>query len=141
MSSLLIKTAGLAGAGALVLMTGAAAPDQDFVRNTDASGKTCFHVRDVEGYSPAHVADRDGVNIRLKNRDVFQLEFFAPCNEARLATRIRIQANSAADYVCSGSDATLVVVNESGSTQQCVISGLRKLDKAQVAALPDNEQP
>ncbi len=141
MSSLLKKGASFLGAGALLVLSGAAGPDQDFVRNTDATGKQCFHVRDVEGYSPAKIGEREGVNLRLKNRDVYQLEFFSPCQDAKTATRIRIQSNSAADYVCSGSDTTLVAVSDSGQAQQCGVSGLRKLTKDQVAALPDNEQP
>jgi hypothetical protein len=141
MSSVVKKAAGFAGAAALLVLSGAAGPDQDFVRNTDASAQTCFHIRDVEGYSPAKIADREGVNLRLKNQDVFQMEFIEPCQDAKLATRIKIQSNSVTDYVCSGADASLVVRNESGTTSQCRISGLRKLSKAQVSALPENEQP
>jgi len=141
MSSLLKRGAFIAGAGALVVLSGAAAPDEGFVRNTETSPQTCFHIRDVEGYSPAKIGDREGVNLRLKNNDVFQVEFIEPCEDAKLAVHIKLQSNSVTDYVCSGGDTTLVVKNESGTSQTCHISGLRKLTKAQITALQENEKP
>ncbi len=141
MSSPLRNFAILSGMGAVLVLAGAASPDPSFTRNTESAARTCFHIRDVEGYSPAKIGERDGVNLRIKNQDVFQVEFVAPCPEAGTAARVKLTSNSATDFVCTGADATLVAFAESGPTRQCAISGLRKLDKGQVAALPENELP
>ncbi len=141
MSSVLKNCAIIAGMGAVLVISGAASTDQKFTPNTSASTQSCFHIRDVEGYSPAMIAGHEGVNLRIKTRDVYQMEFVGPCPEAKTASRIRLQANGATDFVCSGADASLVAISEIGPPRMCAINGMRKLDANQVASLPENEVP
>ena len=142
MSSLTKKAAIVLGASALLIMVGAQSSGPDLTRNTEAGGKTCFRIRDVEGYSPTKIDGRDGVNLRMSDRNVvFQLEFNGPCPEARTASRLKLKSNLVTDYICSGSDTRLHTVDEDGHTQQCAVSGLRKLTRDQISALGEEEKP
>ena len=121
-------------------VSAAAQDNSAFVRNTDASGRTCFRADRVEGFAATRFSDdHDGVNLRVRN-EVYQMKFATPCPTIRDATRIALDSREPV-YVCNGADADIVTYSGIQSPQRCRVIGLRKIEPAEVASLPANEKP
>lgn len=134
------KAAAATTLAALAVIGGSAVADEEFVNNASANAGACFMVRDVDGYSPTKIGDRDGVNLKV-GRDVYQMEFSGACPGAGESMQIRLQSTLPTGYVCSGADAHLTTFSVVAPAAQCQVSGLRKLTEAQVAALPSSQRP
>ena len=139
----LSRKAGLTAAAIALLgfsVSAAAQDDSRFVRNTDASGRTCFRVDRVDGFAAVKFDEGfEGVNLRVR-RDVYQLKFATPCPTIRDATRIALDSREPA-YICNGADADIVTYSSIQSPQRCKVIGLRKIEPAEVASLPAKERP
>ncbi len=137
------RKAGLTAAAIALMGFTVSATAQDnsaFVRNTDASGKACFRVDRVDGFASVKFSEGwDGVNLRVRN-DIYQMKFASPCPTIRDATRIAIDSREP-QYVCNGADADIVTYSNIQAPQRCRVSGLRKVEPAEVASLPAKERP
>lgn len=136
-----IRTLALIGAGVLAIAAGAAAAQQDFVRNTETDNRACFETRKMEGYAPGQVGNRDAINIRVSLDGVYQLEFSTICPGLREATGVAIRTKNGSRLLCTGGEAELAVRGALGGPTTCTVSGVRKLTDAEVAALPSPSRP
>jgi hypothetical protein len=109
------------------------------------SARTCFHVRDVDGVSVASpIGDKkqDGVNIRLNNRDVYQIALSGPCYTLQHSKQIGIESRSVTGSICDWSDAVVIARDgDTGERQQCWATSLHKLTADEFAAMPVKERP
>ena len=96
----------------------------------------CFYSRNIDGFSPV---DRETVNIRVGVRDVYQLKLLGSSPDIDWTNRIAVVAHGSS-FICSGLDATVVVPSDLGP-QRYPVSSIRKLDPAEIAALPKNQKP
>ena len=139
---LLAVSAGLVAASALVLAGFAPAP-APAAPGGDAPARTCFKVRDVNSVtvaSPIGAEKADGVNLRLNNRDAYQLKALTSCPQLQDSTRIGIEAVHGTE-ICSGPQAKLVMRGKITGAAICQVDTLHKLSAEEVAAMPANERP
>ena len=133
---------------ALVLLTtfglglSAAAQDDDkFIGRTDAQARVCFRPDQVVGFAATKFENgQEGINLRVR-RDVYQMKFAGACPEIRDATQVGVESHQAGGYVCSGADADIIAISKSMGTQRCRVSGMRKIEGDELAALPSKERP
>jgi hypothetical protein len=96
----------------------------------------CFYSRNIDGFQ---AVDRETVNIRVGVRDVYQLKLLGSSPDIDWTNRIAVVSRGGS-FICSGLDATVVVPSNLGP-QRYPVSSIRKLDPAEIAALPKNQKP
>jgi hypothetical protein len=138
-----VSRSGLAVVLTATLGVGLAAAAQDdskFIGRTDAQARVCFRGTDVDGFAAMKFENgQDGVNLRVK-RDVYQMKFVGACPEIRESTKIAIESIQG-PFICSGADADIIAVSRVTGPQRCRVSGMRKVEAAELASLPAKEKP
>src|SRR5262249_34372105 len=103
--------------------------------------RACFWTRSIRSFRGA--ADERTVYVRTSNRDVWALEFLAPCRNATWAHRAQVRSRTGGQ-VCEGrANAVDGHVPGSGSTQRqrCSVSNVRRLTPTEVTGLPPGARP
>lgn len=131
----------LAGAGVAAFAT----PKPAAPPARASAGKLCFRIRDVDGVSVSSpIGDKklDGVNIRLRNRDAYQIALSTICPELQHSLKIGIESRNVTGSICDWSDAIVVAQDrDTGQSHECWASSLHKLTPAELAAIPEQERP
>lgn len=104
---------------------------------TPTAGRQCFYTSRITGFRAA--GDR-AVNLRVSEREVYQVALFSPCPEVRGAERILVDSRAGGSSVCTGLDVEVIVPGAAGP-RRCPASSLRRLAEAEVTALPANQRP
>ena len=129
---------GLAAAMALALTAGAAS----LPVTTAAAPSTpsaCFWGHNVDNFAAG--SDEKTVNLRVGVRDVYQLSLFAPCIDIDWAHHIALRSRGS-DWICEGNNVDAEILSPSAiGHQRCLVTSVRKLSPAEIAALPKSERP
>lgn len=121
-------------------LAAAAQDDSKFIGRTDAQARVCFRGEQVDGFAAMKFENgQEGVNLRVR-RDVYQMKFMGACPEIRESTKIAIESIQG-PYICSGADADIIAVSRITGPQRCRVSGMRKVEAAEIASLPAKEKP
>lgn len=134
----------LAAAALGVVVLGIAAPMAAVAKSPatpEASGpaqpkRQCFWTRQVNNFA---AADDDAVNVRVGVRDVYRMEIFGTCPEIDWTQSIALRSRSGST-ICQGLDAEIIVPSTIGP-QRCAVRNIRKLNEAEIAALPKKARP
>lgn len=117
-------------AGAILGLGGAGpAPDAKPARS-------CFWTQEANGFT---VADDHTVYLRVGLKDVYRLDLFGSCPDARWEQSIALESRPGSS-ICSPMDATLITNGPTGP-QRCPVSKLTKLTPEEAAALPKKHKP
>lgn len=119
-----------AGAGA------ACAPTAPGMAQT-AAARECFFVHEAESFASS---DDRHVYVRTGRDEVFELSTFG-CSNADWTHEIGIAARGGGSSICSSMDAELIVPGLPGDRRTCPVTGVRRLNEAEVAALPEDARP
>lgn len=99
--------------------------------------RECFFANDANSFSPV---DENRVNVRVGAFDVYQLTLFAPCFDIDWSNRIALIARGGSN-ICTGPDSSEIISPTPLGTRRCQVKEVRRLTKADVAALPANQRP
>lgn len=115
-----------------VLLTGglasAAAPTP-----TDINNRACFRASEANGFAPL---GQEGVNVRVRSHEVYQMAFLGPCVAIEESNHIAIRSKTNSPFICTGAEATVF-----SRGQRCEVTSLRKMSQAEASALPVAERP
>ncbi|WP_129792867.1 DUF6491 family protein [Sphingosinicella sp. CPCC 101087] len=117
----------LAGLGTLAACTDAGSPAS---ASAQGEGRQCFRAEQVNGFAPL---DDETVHVNVGANDVYRLDLFGPCPDVDWSLRIGIRSRGGSNWVCTGSDAELIVPSAIGPNR-CQISSIRKLTDEEIRA-------
>jgi Family of unknown function (DUF6491) len=100
--------------------------------------RACFNVRMIDNFN---APDESTVYIRVNVNEVYRLKLFAPCLNVNWDQTIALQNRSGSSWICDPMDAELLVRDPGVGRQRCLVSEMRKLTPAEVAALPKKSRP
>lgn len=112
------------------VMAAATAPAQE---------RACFRVSGIRGQK---IVDRSTVLFRTSvgSQDVFRVDMRNACLSTATSDPLVLIPSGGADVICDRMDLDIKVSTPIGATP-CLIQGMRKLNAAEVAALPSNQRP
>lgn len=99
--------------------------------------RQCFFASTISGFRESAPGQ---VNVRVGAGDVYQLDLATPCGDLRGAEKVLLDSRAAGSSVCEGLDVDLIVPAAAGP-RRCPGRGIRKMDPAEVAALPASQRP
>ena len=103
--------------------TASAAPD---------GSRDCFFSSRISGFKDD---GQDRVLVRIGFQEAYELTLAPGCPPANFATSIGIVARGGSERICPGRPAELLVPRASGTgAQRCLVSDVRKLSAAELAA-------
>src|SRR5262249_4873865 len=102
------------------------------------SGNSCFWPRSIRGFRSV---DNRTVYLRV-SRDVYALEFFAPCLGVDWAQGVGFRSRTGGT-ICEGrgNAVEITVRGRAIGRQRCSVNNIRRLTPDEVAALPPNARP
>lgn len=98
--------------------------------------RQCFWANQVNNFA---AADDKSVNIRVGVKDVYQLEILGSCPDIDWTHKIAIVSRGS-NSICSGLDAEIVAPSPIGP-MRCPVRAVRKLNEAEIKALPRRARP
>jgi hypothetical protein len=103
-----------------------------------APQRTCFRMHDVESHS---IVDNQTIYVSARGRDVYRITTSNNCFAAKSRSDPLITRSSGgSDLICKPIDLDLRV-GGSGGVSPCIVSGITKLNPAEVAAIPKKLRP
>lgn len=106
------------------------------VENAEKPRRQCFWANQVNNFA----AESDEVvNVRVGVRDIYRLELFGTCPEIDWTQEIAIVSRGGST-ICSGLDAEIITPSSIGP-QRCTVRKVRKLNEAEIKALPAKAKP
>ena len=136
----LLILASVIGAAAL---TGAAAPRAASVQGADAAASTsakagqCFMRRDVRNHT---VGDSKTLYLDINGRQVWKVQMSNSCLASAVSSDPLIFRNdTGGQSVCKPIDLDITV--SAAGPSRCIVSSIRRLTDAEVAALPKKMRP
>jgi hypothetical protein len=99
--------------------------------------RQCFFASTISGFRES---GPNQVNFRVGAGDVYQLDLATACGDLRGAEKVLLDSRAAGSSVCEGLDVDLIVPAAAGP-RRCPGRGIRKLNPAEVAALPSAQRP
>lgn len=106
------------------------------VENAEKPRRQCFWANQVNNFA----AESDEVvNVRVGVRDIYRLELFGACPEIDWTQKIAIVSRGGST-ICSGLDAEIITPSSIGP-QRCTVRKVRKLNEAEIKALPAKAKP
>jgi hypothetical protein len=102
-----------------------------------ALGAQCFFGSTISGFKPSGPT---AVNVRSSVAGVYRVELASPCGDLRAVEKLLLDSRRSGISVCPGADVTVIASSPAGP-RSCPGRSIRKLDDAEVAALPAAERP
>lgn len=103
-----------------------------------APARTCFRMHDVENHT---VVDDHTIYVTARGRDVYRITTSNNCFAAKTRSDPLITRSSGgSDLICKPIDLDLKV-GGTGGVSSCIVSGIAKLNPAEVAAIPKKLRP
>ena len=96
-----------------------------------SGGRECLSARNVSGFS---AVDDDTVDVQVGARSYYRLELAGVCPNVNWVNGVALVARGGGSFICRGMDAELVVPNPGLGPQRCLVSSVRRLSDAEVAA-------
>jgi hypothetical protein len=104
----------------------------------DVSSGACFYARDMgEWKSP----DAHTMYVSVNPDRTYEVTFNQPCNALSFLNARLITKFSGPDSVCGPLDWNLRVADRAGNRQSCMVSSMRLMSPAEVAAIPAKYRP
>lgn len=124
---------------ALALTAGAASLPVTTTADPVKPAPACFWARNVDNFAAEN--DERTVNLRVGLHDVYQLKLFAPCQDIDWNQRIALRSRGS-DWICEGDNLDAEIDTHSPiGPQRCPVISVRKLNPAEIAALPKDARP
>jgi hypothetical protein len=101
------------------------------------TGRQCFFVRNIDSFK---VVDNRTVYLRVGVNDIYRIELFDSCPEARFTEGLAIRSRGGGSTICSPLDAELVAPSPTGP-RTCLLNDIRKLTPQEVATLDPKARP
>ena len=114
----------------------AGAPGELAATASAPQARECFFTRNVSGFS---APDDETLYLRVRVRDVYQMQMFSPCPDKDWAQKLAVVSRSGSS-VCRGTDATIISPGPLGE-QRCLVRAVRKLTPSEADALPRGDRP
>jgi hypothetical protein len=102
-----------------------------------AAGEQCFLNRNINGFS---APNDETVYVRVGVKDVWRLDLMSHCTGITFRNSFGLKGSPTGPWICSPLDAT-IVFRQTGMSQRCPVTALRKLTPDEVAALPKKDRP
>ena len=115
--------ASLLAGGALAALIAACAQSPGPGQSAAAGGGQCFYSGNVSGFG---AVDDNTVNVFVGANDVYTLDLLGACPDVDWSMQIGIRATGGSPWVCSGSNAEILVPSPMG-TQNCMVTNIQKL--------------
>lgn len=95
-----------------------------------ARGDQCFNARSVNSFRPA---GRDAVDVEISRNRVYRLSLGGGCLDVDWAQAVALRSRTGA-FVCGAADAELIVPSLAGRPDRCLVTDIRRLSDAEIAA-------
>jgi hypothetical protein len=104
------------------------------------TGHACFWKQDVSNFNAMNDTT---IYVRVGVSQVWELTLFGNCFDLSWLHRIGLQTFGGENSICEGEMPGLNIVTRSVATgpQQCLVTAVRKLGPAEVAAIPKSARP
>ncbi len=116
--------------GATAALAGCAAQPQGPAAG--ASGRQCFHAGSVNDFD---ARGNDVIDVRSGANRYFRLQLFPGCPNTNWTRQVALRTTSGSSWICQGMDAELIVPEPGIGPQRCLVTSVRRLSDAEVAAL------
>ena len=116
--------------GATAALAGCAAQPQGPA--PAASGRQCFHAGSVNDFD---ARGDDVIDVRSGANRYFRLQLFPGCPNTNWTRQVALRTTSGSSWICQGMDAELIVPEPGIGPQRCLVTSVRRLSDAEVAAL------
>ena len=116
--------------GAIAAFAGCA-PQPDSVRHA-SSGRECFHAGSVNDFD---ARGGDVVDVRSGANRYYRLQLFSGCPNLDWTRRVALRTTSGSSWICQGMDAEIIVPEPGIGPQRCLVTSVRRLSDAEIAAL------
>ncbi|HEV2365089.1 MAG TPA: DUF6491 family protein [Caulobacteraceae bacterium] len=123
----------LGGAVLSISLVAASAPAQPKDRQSE-----CFPQREIDSWASQ---DQRTVNLRVGFNRYYQLKLFSPCLDLDFSQAIGMRSRGS-DWICAGENNDVEIFTRSmAGRQRCLVTSVRRLTPAEVAALPRGAKP
>ena len=116
--------------GATAALAGCAPQPQGPAAAT--SGRQCFHAGSVNDFD---ARGNDVIDVRAGANRYFRLQLFPGCPNTNWTRQVALRTTSGSSWICQGLDAELIVPDPGIGPQRCLVTSVRRLSDAEVAAL------
>src|SRR5918993_1010007 len=100
--------------------------------NYALSGRQCFHAGSVNDFD---ARGNDVIDVRSGANRYFRLQLFPGCPNTNWTRQVALRTTSGSSWICQGLDAELIVPEPGIGPQRCLVTSVRRLSDAEVAAL------
>ena len=97
-----------------------------------SSGRQCFHAGSVNDFD---ARGNDVIDVRSGANRYFRLQLFPGCPNTNWTRQVALRTRSGSSWICQGLDAELIVPEPGMGPQRCLVTSVRRLSDAEVAAL------
>ena len=97
-----------------------------------SSGRQCFHAGSVNDFD---ARGDDVIDVRSGANRYFRLQLFPGCPNTNWTRQVALRTTSGSSWICQGFDAELIVPEPGIGPQRCLVTSVRRLSEAEVAAL------
>ena len=123
-------------AGAFAALIGCA--QQPRGPNYASSDRQCFHAGSVNDFD---ARGDDVIDVRSGANRYFRLQLFPGCPNTNWTRQVALRTRSGSSWICQGLDAELIVPEPGIGPQRCLVTSVRRLSDAEVAALRQQRRP
>lgn len=120
----------LVSVGAFAALIGCA--QQARAPNLASSGRQCFHAGSINDFD---ARGDDVIDVRSGANRYFRLQLFPGCPNTNWTRQVALRTTSGSSWICQGLDAELIVPQPGIGPQRCLVTSVRRLSDAEVAAL------
>ena len=100
--------------------------------NYASSSRQCFHAGSVNDFD----ARGNGVvDVRAGANRYFRLQLFGSCPNVNWSQRVALRTTAGSPWICQGLDAEIIVPSPGIGPERCLVSSVRRLSDAEVAAI------
>ena len=100
--------------------------------NHASSGRQCFHAGSINDFDARR---NDVIDVRSGANRYFRLQLFPGCAYTNWTRQVALRTTSGSSWICQGLDAELIVPEPGLGPQRCLVTSVRRLSDAEVAAL------
>ena len=126
----------LLSVGAFAALIGCA--QQARAPNLASSGRQCFHAGWVNDFD---ARGDDVIDVRSGANRYFRLQLFPGCPNTTWTRQVALRTTSGSSWICQGLDAELIVPQPGIGPQRCLVTSVRRLSDAEVAAIRQQPRP
>ena len=115
------------GAALVVAWTAASGPAAALA---ERPAPRCFLASQVNGFTSR---GSDAVDVHVGANRSYRLSLAGPCPDVDWSFRVALRTTGGSSWICQGADAEIIVPSPNGR-QRCLVSDVRPLSPAEIAA-------